>query len=100
MSLPGRMYYVSPTQINLQVPWELQGQTSALIKVTVEDSQGSLYTLPLVPYAPAFFDFVESSTQKTLIVALDASGNMIGSSNPAVRGQVVGPLRQRPRTRQ
>jgi minor extracellular serine protease Vpr len=89
ISLPGQLYYVSPTQINLQVPWELQDQSSVLIKVTIEDSQGSLYTLPLVPYAPAFFDFVESSTQKILIVALDASGNMIGSSNPAVRGQVV-----------
>jgi uncharacterized protein (TIGR03437 family) len=22
---PGRLWYVSPTQVNLQIPWELQG---------------------------------------------------------------------------
>ncbi len=89
ISLPGLLYYVSPTQINLQVPWELQGQSSVLIKVTVEDSQGSLYTLPLATYAPAFFDYVESSTKSTLVMALDLNGNLIGSSHPATRGQLV-----------
>jgi minor extracellular serine protease Vpr len=89
LSLPGQLYYVSPGQINVQVPWELQGQSSAFIKVTIEDSQGSLYTLPLAPYAPAFFDYVESSTKNTLVMALDASGKVIGSTNAATRGQVV-----------
>jgi minor extracellular serine protease Vpr len=89
ISLPGLLYYVSPSQINLQVPWELQGQSSVYIKVTVEDSFGSVYTLPLAPYAPAFFDYVESSSKKTLVMALNASGNLIGSSNPATRGQLV-----------
>jgi len=67
----------------------LQGQTSAFIKVTIEDTQGSVYTLPLVTYSPAFFTFVESSTQDILLMATDASGNRIGSSHPATRGQLV-----------
>ena len=83
LSLPGRMYYVSPTQLNLQVPWELQGQTSALIKVIVEDSMGSLYTLPLTQYSPAFF------IVGSFAAARDKSGNVISSSNPAVRGQTI-----------
>ncbi|HVP47072.1 MAG TPA: S8 family serine peptidase [Bryobacteraceae bacterium] len=83
LSLPGRMYYVSAGQVNLQVPWELQGQTSALIKVNVEDSQGPLYTLPLAQYSPAFF------IAGTFLAARDASGNVITSSNPAVRGQTI-----------
>jgi len=101
LSLPGRMYYVSPTQLNLQVPWELQGQTSALIKVTVEDSQGALYALPLVPYSPAFFlngEFVDAE---------DTAGNEISSSNPATGGQTVvlylnglGPVDHQPPTGQ
>ena len=77
LSLPGRMYYVSPAQLNLQVPWELQGQTSALIKVIVEDSQGPVYTLPLAQSSPAFFlngEFVDAE---------DNAGNEITSSNPA-----------------
>jgi len=83
LSLPARMYYVSPTQLNLQVPWELQGQTSALIKVTVEDSQGPLYTLPLAPYSPAFF------VSGAVLASRDASGNVITSANPAKRGQTI-----------
>jgi minor extracellular serine protease Vpr len=101
LSLPGRMYYVSPTQLNLQVPWELQGQTSAQIKVNVQDSQGPLYTLPLTQYAPAFFlsgDFVD---------ATDTAGNEITSYNPATGGQTVvfyvnglGPVDHQPPTGQ
>ena len=53
LSLPGRLIYVSPGQINVQIPWELQGQTSAQIKVTIEDTQGPLYTLPLADFSPA-----------------------------------------------
>ena len=89
LSLPGLISYVSPEQVNVQVPWELQGQSSAVIKVTVEDSQGSVYNLPLATYSPAFFDFVDPASSDILIVALDASGNLIASSHPAARGQVV-----------
>jgi uncharacterized protein (TIGR03437 family) len=89
ISLPGLISYVSPGQVNLQVPWELQGQSSAVIKVTIEDSQGSVYTLPLAAYSPAFFDELESGSNTAVIVAIDASGNRIGSSHPASRGQVV-----------
>jgi uncharacterized protein (TIGR03437 family) len=89
ISLPGMLYYVSPSQINLQVPWELQGQTSALVKVTIEDSQGSVYTLPLADYAPAFYEYVDSNTKQTLAMALDGSGNVISSTNPASVGQVL-----------
>jgi len=89
LSLPGLISYVSPGQVNVQVPWELQGQSSALIKVSIEDSQGSVYTLPLAAYSPAFFDAIDATTNDTLIVAEDSSGNRISSANPATRGQVV-----------
>jgi uncharacterized protein (TIGR03437 family) len=89
ISLPGTLYYVSPNQINLQVPWELQGQTSALVKVTVGSSQGSVYTLPLADYAPAFYEYVETATKNTLVMALDGSGNVISSTNPASVGQLL-----------
>jgi len=89
LSLPGLISYVSPGQVNLQVPWELQGQSSAVIKVTIEDSQGSVYTLPLAAYSPAFFDELESGSNTPVIVAVDGSGNRIGSSHPATRGQMV-----------
>jgi uncharacterized protein (TIGR03437 family) len=34
----GHLSYVSPTQINVQVPWELAGSSSAAIKVTLSNS--------------------------------------------------------------
>jgi minor extracellular serine protease Vpr len=84
LSLPGRMLYVSPTQISLQVPWELQGQTSAQVKVTLNEfSYGNVVTVPVASYAPAFFE------NSGVAAALDASYAVISSSNPAKRGQVV-----------
>ena len=35
ISVPGHLTFVSPTQVNIQVPWELAGQTSAQVKVTI-----------------------------------------------------------------
>jgi uncharacterized protein (TIGR03437 family) len=108
LSIPGRMIYVSPGQINLQVPWELQGQTSAQIKVTIEDTQGAVYTLPLTIASPAFFTYGVPSGGRIgqlLLAALDSANRLISSTHPAQRGQVVqlyanglGPVDHQPAT--
>jgi uncharacterized protein (TIGR03437 family) len=84
ISLPGRLVYVSPTQVNVQVPWELQGQSSAQVKVTIDYSYGNVVTLPLSDYAPAFFEVGSG-----VVAALDTNYRVIGSGNPAVRGQTI-----------
>jgi len=89
LSLPGRLLYVSPGQVNLQVPWELQGQSSAQIKVSVEFSSGVVYTLPLAAYSPAIFEYTEASSGTRLAAAQDAKFALIGSANPAQRGQTI-----------
>ncbi len=80
---PGPLTYVSPVQINVQVPWELAGQSSVQIKVDYEPINGNLITVPVTTYSPAMFAY---SGQPA---ALDANYNLIGSSNPATRGQVI-----------
>src|ERR1039457_2036386 len=59
LSLPGHLHFVSPGQINVQIPWEFQGQSSVAMKVTIAgntaDLQSTVYTVPLANYAPAFF---------------------------------------------
>jgi uncharacterized protein (TIGR03437 family) len=57
ISVPGYMTFVSPGQINLQVPWELAGQSSVQIKVSVDDGSllGNVVTVPLAQYTPSFF---------------------------------------------
>ena len=84
-SLPGRLNYVSPTQLNLQIPWELAGQSSALVKSIVNYTYGSVYTLPLAQYSPGFF-VIDTSND---VAALDLSYNLVDSSNPVARGSYV-----------
>ncbi|HEV2688880.1 MAG TPA: S8 family serine peptidase, partial [Bryobacteraceae bacterium] len=84
ISVPAHMIYVSPGQLNVQVPWELQGQTSALVKVTIDFSYGNVYTLPLADYSPAFFELVGGN-----VAALDRNAGVIGANNPAKAGQSI-----------
>jgi uncharacterized protein (TIGR03437 family) len=84
LSVPGYLTYVSPEQVNLQVPWELQGQTSAQVKVTLYGySYGNVVTVPLADTAPAF---IENSG---IAVALDQNNAIVTAANPVKRGQVV-----------
>jgi minor extracellular serine protease Vpr len=91
LSLPGHMIFVSPNQVNVQVPWELEGQTSAQVKVTVGDgfgvSYGNVVTIPLASYAPALFDISEGA-QRGQEIQLYANGlgpvnNQPASGEPA-----------------
>jgi minor extracellular serine protease Vpr len=84
ISVPGHLIFVSPNQVNLQVPWELQGQTTAQVKVTIDYSNGNVVNLPLFDYAPAFFE-----VGTNVVAALDLNYHVIGASNPARRGQIV-----------
>jgi uncharacterized protein (TIGR03437 family) len=84
ISAPGHMIYVSPGQVNLQVPWELQGQTSAQVKVTIDFSYGNVVTVPLADYAPAFFEIGGGN-----VAARDLNNNVLGTSNPAKQGQTI-----------
>ena len=48
LSLPGHLHFVSPGQVNVQIPWEFQGQSSVLMKVNVSGNawylQSDTYT--------------------------------------------------------
>jgi uncharacterized protein (TIGR03437 family) len=88
LSLPGRIYFVSPRQINVQVPWELQGLNSVLLKVSIGWISSALYTLPLADYSPAFFER-QDATGRRVIAALDEQYRVVDSTNPAQRGRVV-----------
>ena len=84
VSLPGRLLYADPKQVNVQVPWELAGQSSVQIRVNVGQTTGAVYTAQIAQYAPAIY---ESGDQ--LAAALDESNQLITSGNPAARGHAV-----------
>jgi uncharacterized protein (TIGR03437 family) len=84
VSVPGHLLYVSSGQVNLQVPWELQGHGSAQVKVTIDFSYGNVVTLQLSDYSPAFFEIGGGN-----VAALDSNNQAIGTSNPAQQGKTV-----------
>lgn len=92
ISVPGHLIYVSPGQVNVQVPWELQGQSSAEVKVTMSSpnggyAYGNVYTLSLAAHAPAFFGQA-TPAQPGETISLYANGlgpvtNQPASGDPA-----------------
>jgi minor extracellular serine protease Vpr len=87
LSLPGRLHLVAPGQVNVQVPWELLGQTSVLVKVSIGDVSSEVYTLPLAEYSPGVFEYQVSG--ETLAAALDENYAVVGGGNPVARTKRV-----------
>jgi len=77
------LLYLSPTQINVQVPVELQPGTATV----VVNNNGVIYTttVPVVAASPGIFtsDYVATA------ILQDANGVLLTQNNPAKRGQVV-----------
>jgi uncharacterized protein (TIGR03437 family) len=94
ISAPGHLSYVcgghpctlsqTQSQVNVQVPWELAGQTSAKIKDTIDYSSSNVVTIPIVTYAPGFFE-----TAPGVVAARDANYQTINLNNPAKRGATI-----------
>ena len=89
LSLPGRIHFVSDGQINVQIPWELQGLNSASMKVSIGVSSSALWDVPLNDYSPAFFEYAEASSGRTLAAGLDENYKLIGTGNAVRRGGVA-----------
>ncbi|MEO8025153.1 MAG: S8 family serine peptidase [Bryobacteraceae bacterium] len=90
ISVPGRVYYVSDSQINVQVPWEVQGSTSALMKVSLGYTvQSALVTVSLAPYSPAFFEYTDAGNGRLTVAARDEAFLLISAANPVARGRVA-----------
>ena len=64
-SLPGHFHFVSPGQINVQIPWEFQGQSSVKMKVTLYGYLwGDVYTVPLATYSPGIFAVTDGANNR------------------------------------
>ncbi len=87
LSVPGRLFFVSPGQINAQVPWEFAGLPFALVKVRINDSVSAVYRLELSDYAPGIFTY-DAGGQKFGIVT-HADGQLVTTSNPARPSETV-----------
>ena len=64
ISVAAPISYVSPNFINVQIPWEMAGQTSATVKVRYHDIAGPLPRCNLAPVSPAYFEYTDSTNSK------------------------------------
>ncbi|MGO9095539.1 MAG: S8 family serine peptidase [Bryobacteraceae bacterium] len=57
VSVPGGLTYASAQQINAQIPWELQGYSTAWMTVSIGGIDTAVYTFPLASSGPALFEY-------------------------------------------
>jgi uncharacterized protein (TIGR03437 family) len=79
------MYYASGQQVNIQVPWELTGQTS--LTATLNDRTSAPQTLTLASFAPGIFSMNGQGTGQGAV--LDANYNLVDSSHPTTAGALI-----------
>ena len=85
LSVPATLTYVSPSQVNVQVPWELQGQTSAQMKVTLyENEYGNVVTVPLTDASPAFFHAAVDALDESFKVIVSRQSSQARRSGAVV----------------
>lgn len=87
LSLPGRLYFVSDTQANVQVPWEFAGLNQVFVKMRIEDSVSEPFVADLSDYAPSLFEYVSEGLKQGVITHLD--GRAATASHPARPGETV-----------
>jgi uncharacterized protein (TIGR03437 family) len=79
------LYFVSGGQSNLQVPWELAGQSTANIAATLNGTAGATQTVNVAAFAPAIFSINSQGTGQGAILD-NLTSKLVDSSNPAVAG--------------
>jgi uncharacterized protein (TIGR03437 family) len=95
ISVPGYIEYVSTSQINVFVPWELENYPSAQVKMIYQGTQpifsNVLSSVPLNDFTPAFFMYNSGSV--FIADAVDGANcpapYIIGTGCPATRGALV-----------
>ena len=88
------LLYVSPTQINLQVPWELSGQTQTSVSVQVDLTGSAPQTMSLAPYGPGIYAMNGSGTGQGAIQIANttlfaAPAGMFPGSRPVQPGEYI-----------
>ena len=83
----------------------MQGLNSAQLKVSIGDYSSALMSFNIADYSPAPFQYVDSSGVSMVVATQANSANVIGSSLPAKRGEIItiyanglGPVSNQPAT--
>jgi len=77
------LLFVSDTQINIQIPWELSGQSQVALTVTINGQTSDAQPVDLIAYAPGIFN---TNGQGSIV---DESNRLVDSTNPATPGSTI-----------
>lgn len=84
-SIPAPLYFVTPGQINAQVPWELGAVTSALLTIVRDGAAGTAVEVDLAGYQPGLF----SAATIGAILVNSRTGALVSPQAPARAGDVL-----------
>jgi len=84
--LAAPLFFVSPNQINLQVPFEVTG-TQAMVVVNTAAAQSAPFTILLTSASPAIYTVLSNGSGPGAITHAD--GRLISRDNPAQPGETV-----------
>jgi uncharacterized protein (TIGR03437 family) len=84
---PAPLLYVSPSQINAQVPYEIAAPTSASVSVEVNQVKSASSLVTIAQAAPAIFTLTSWGTGSGAI--LNTNYSVIMDNNPVQPGQIV-----------
>ena len=89
---PAPLFYVSPTQINFQVPWRVASGTLGVIRINFSDTNMAI--TPTVPASPGIFtvDHNGEGQGAVLIAGTGSFATPVGALSrglPAARGEYV-----------
>lgn len=86
------LFFVSPSQINFQFPWEALGQAQMTITVTASGLTSPPQTVAMTPLAPAIFSINQQGKGQGAIL-ISASGEMAAPAG-SVPGRAARPARR------
>ena len=81
------LFYVSSTQINAQVPFEVAARPDVTVRVEYEDTGTSQVNIPLLEAGPAIFTL--NGRGQGHAAAINPNGSVNDSNNPVAPGQVI-----------
>lgn len=82
--IPAPFFFASPTQANIQIPWELEGLRSATLTVTDAHGSSGTLSLALAGFAPAIFSVQPGSSQGLVTIANSSTLAAPAESVPGV----------------
>jgi uncharacterized protein (TIGR03437 family) len=97
------VFFAHGTQANVQVPWELAGQSQTTVTASMDGQTSGSQSITLAPYAPGIFSTSGDGKGQGTIV--DVQYRLVDSANPAAPGDTVlifctglGPVTHQPAT--